>query len=48
MNKKMTIIEAIRTVLLKNGSGMTVEEIFDKIIENKLYTFGAKKSKGGC
>ena len=33
MNKKMTIIEAIRTVLLKNGSGMTVEEIFDKIID---------------
>lgn len=45
MNKKMTIIEAIRTVLLKNGSGMTVEEIFDKIIENKLYTFGAKNPR---
>lgn len=38
----MTIVEAIKTVLKETTEGMTAKEIYDKIVENKFYSFGAK------
>jgi hypothetical protein len=40
--KNLTIKEAISQVLLAASRAMTVEEIYDKIIEQGLYTFGAQ------
>lgn len=38
----MTITEAIIEVLKDRPDGCTAEEIYDRIIENNLYSFGAK------
>lgn len=38
----MTIVEAIKTVLQEAKESMTAQEIYDKIVEDKLYSFGAK------
>lgn len=42
----MTIIESIKEVLLKNPGALTVDDIFEKIIREKLYAFNAKNPKG--
>lgn len=42
----MTIVEAIKAVLQQTPDGMTAKEIYDEIIENNLYTFGAKNPVG--
>lgn len=39
----MTIVEAITKVLKESAVGMTALDIYNKIIEENLYTFGAKK-----
>lgn len=39
---RLTIREAIIKVLQASQQGMTVKEIYDKIIENRLYSFGAQ------
>lgn len=39
----MTIIEAIKSVLSSCTDGLTAPEIYDAIISNGLYSFGAKK-----
>lgn len=41
----MTIIEAIKEVLACEEVGLTSNSIYEKIIENKLYSFGAKDPK---
>ncbi|MBD8956863.1 MAG: restriction endonuclease [Holdemanella biformis] len=38
----MTIVDAIKTVLQDSSEGMTSQEIYNKIVERKLYAFGAK------
>lgn len=38
----MTIVEAIKCVLGNTPEGLTTKEIYDEIIERKLYSFGAK------
>ncbi len=38
----MTIIESIKTVLLQYPEGLTAKEIYNEIINKKLYVFGAK------
>lgn len=38
----MTIVEAITKVLKESAVGMTALDIYNKIIEENLYTFGAK------
>lgn len=42
----MTIIEAIKEVLLDEEIGLTSKNIYEKIIERNLYCFGAKDPKG--
>lgn len=42
----MTIVEAIRTVLQQAPDGLTAKEIYDEIIRNNLYSFGAKNPLG--
>ena len=37
----MRIIDAVIIVLKENGS-LTSKEVYEKIIEKRLYTFGAK------
>ena len=44
--KIMTIVEAIIHVLNDNSSGLTVKEIYSKIIESNLYSFGARDPIG--
>ena len=39
----MTIVDAIKIVLVDSKQGMTSSDIYDKIIERKLYEFPAKK-----
>ena len=39
----MTIIEAIKTILSQSTVGLTSQEIYNRIIEQNLYTFGAQK-----
>ncbi|MBB1330883.1 restriction endonuclease [Pseudoalteromonas sp. SR43-7] len=41
----MTIVEAIKQVLYLYKDGLTYPEIYKKVIEQKLYTFGAKDPK---
>lgn len=41
----MTIIEAIKKILYKEKIGLTSKEIYEKIVENNLYSFGAKDPK---
>ena len=38
----MTIVEAIKNVLNAEPNGLTSEEIYEAIVEQNLYTFGAK------
>lgn len=42
MENNITIVDAIKTVLQDSYEGMTSQEIYNKIVERKLYTFGAK------
>lgn len=42
----MTITDAIIKVLTENTEGLTAKEIYEKILENKLYEFGAKDPIG--
>ena len=42
----MTIIEAIKTVLQDEPNGLTSYDIYEKIIEQSLYQFGAKNPVG--
>lgn len=42
----MTIVEAIKFVLGNAPEGLTTKEIYDEIIERKLYSFGAKNPLG--
>lgn len=42
MNKERTILEAIQIVCKDVTEGMTYTQIYQKIIEEKLYKFGAK------
>ena len=42
----MTIIDAIVKVLTENTEGLTTKEIYEKILENKYYEFGAKDPIG--
>ena len=40
-----TIADAVHKVLSEYPEGLTVQDIYDKIVERNLYTFGAKKPK---
>jgi mrr restriction system protein len=42
MENNITIVDAIKTVLQDSSEGMTSQEIYNKIVERKLYAFGAK------
>lgn len=42
MENNITIVDAIKNVLQDSSEGMTSQEIYNKIVERKLYTFGAK------
>ena len=42
----MTIAEAAQTVLKDAGRALSVNEIYDEIMNRNLYTFGAKNPKG--
>lgn len=42
MTNKMTIVEAIKQVLKTSAVGMTSQEIYNEIVNRKLYCFGAK------
>jgi len=42
----MTIIESIKVVLKDNLNGLTIDDIFNSIINKKLYSFNAKNPKG--
>ncbi len=42
----MTISEAVTTVLKEANKPLSVQEIYDTIIQQNLYTFGAKNPKG--
>lgn len=41
----MTIVEAIKKVLIGSEQGLPYPDIYQKIIDQKLYTFGAKDPK---
>ena len=38
----MTIVEAIKTVLYQVPDGLTSKEIYEEIVKQNLYSFGAK------
>ncbi len=42
----MTIAEAAKTVLKEANKPLSVQKIYDTIIQQDLYTFGAKNPKG--
>lgn len=42
----MTIVEAVKTVLAEAPEGMTTREIYQAIVKNNLYEFGAKNPVG--
>ena len=42
----MTIVEAIKTVLYQVPDGLTSKEIYDEIVKQNLYSFGAKNPLG--
>lgn len=42
----MTIVDAIKTVLSDTAEGLTAREIYDEIVKNNLYVFGAKNPLG--
>ncbi|MBQ8014877.1 MAG: hypothetical protein IJ264_01670 [Clostridia bacterium] len=39
----MTIVDAIVTILSNSKKGMTSKEIYKEIVDNSLYSFGAKE-----
>lgn len=41
----MTIMEAARQVLQQNNKAMNVDDIYDEICKQDLYSFGAKDPK---
>ena len=47
MEKKITIIEAIKKVMQEKGTPMTTKEIYDEIISSGLYIFGSSKESVG-
>ena len=42
----MTIVEAIKKVLESSSDGMTTQKIYDEIVANGFYIFGAKNPVG--
>ena len=38
----MTIVESIKCVLQQNNDGLTSKQIYDEIIRQGLYSFGAE------
>jgi len=42
----MTMSDAAKLVLEKHGKPMNITEIYNEIIKNDLYKFGAKNPKG--
>ena len=42
----MTIVDAIKTVLSESSEGLTSKEIYNLIVEKKLYSFGAQNPAG--
>lgn len=42
----MTIVDAIKTVLASSSEGMTTQAIYNQIVANNLYKFGAKNPVG--
>jgi len=42
----MTIAKAAQTVLKNSNKPLTVQEIYNEVIKQNLYTFGAKNPKG--
>lgn len=40
----MTIVESIKCVLQQNNDGLTSKQIYDEIIRQGLYSFGAENS----
>jgi restriction system protein len=44
-NSNMTIIDAIKKILSEKEIGLTSREIYEKIIDKNLYSFGAKDPK---
>ena len=45
-NEKTTLANTIFNVLKQHPEGMTVQEIYDEIIKQNLYVFGAENPKG--
>ena len=41
----MTIVESIKCVLQQNNDGLTSKQIYDEIIRQGLYSFGAEKKQ---
>lgn len=42
----MTIVESIKCVLQQNNDGLTSKQIYDEIIRQGLYSFGAENPVG--
>jgi len=42
----MTIAEAAQNVLKNSDKALSIQEIYDEVIRQNLYTFGAKNPKG--
>ena len=42
----MTIVESIKCVLQQNNDGLTSKQIYDEIIRQGLYSFGAENEQG--
>ncbi len=42
----MTIAEAALTILKNSEKALSIQEIYDEVIRQNLYTFGAKNPKG--
>ena len=43
MENNITIVDAIKTVLQDSSEGMTSQEIYNKIVERKLYELKHRK-----
>lgn len=43
---EMTIVESIKCVLQQNNDGLTSKQIYDEIIRQGLYSFGAENPVG--
>lgn len=42
----MTIVESIKSILQQNNNGLTAKQIYDEIIRQELYSFGAQNPVG--